>query len=373
MQLTPSGLRDLTGKDVQEKVRLQNAVLEQFEKFGYRQVMTPAIEYYQTYNTAFSTLEDRSMYKFFDENGDILTLRTDMTVPIARLACSKNTAQDKTLRLSYASDVWKVRKAFAGKRSQVTDCGIELIGGDENDSLEAIVLALKTLMSLDLPEWTLELGDVRFFQEAAKEVFENEQDRAILQDLIDRKAMVELRAFLDRFDLSDKQDAFFFELPLLFGKEEILASAKNLVFDEKQNAVLDEMIDLYDKLCELGFKDKISFDFGKLPHLNYYTGLTFQAYTLGVGSSICSGGRYDSLLEKFGKARRAVGFSIKLDSLLDIVEPESQEPVQVVVYPSNETVDAFVLAGQLRRKGNKVEMRCDKDAQSITIETREGL
>lgn len=85
----PQGMKDTILLECEKKKYLQNTLEQIFESFGYEEIITPTIEYYETYENAFKNIQTTDMYKFFDENGRILTLRTDMTVPIARVCASK--------------------------------------------------------------------------------------------------------------------------------------------------------------------------------------------------------------------------------------------------------------------------------------------
>ena len=91
------------------------------------------------------------------------------------------------------------------------------------------------------------------------------------------------------------------ELPLLSGSPDALDKALELSFNSALKAVVLQLKSLYEKLSELGYGSHIQFDLGKVPHLDYYTGIIFEGYVNGVGHSVLSGGRYDSLLKKFGR------------------------------------------------------------------------
>lgn len=346
---TPSGMRDLLVSQVRKKHALMDTLLNGFSSYGYEEVMTPSIEYYKTYNQAFSTLEDKQMYKFFDENGEILTLRMDMTVPIARIAASGLKDAKLPLRLSYCADVYKVHKTFAGKRQEVTDCGVELIGAGKDGDLEMVLLALDTMDSLPIDDWMLELGDSRFFLEAAKLVFDEEQIER-LGFLIDSKSMVELEEFLNQFDLPDQIRTFFMTLPLLSGDGSVLIEAAKLCFDPSLESILYDLAALADSLKELGYSQRISFDLGKLPHLHYYTGLIFEGFANGASRSVLSGGRYDHLLERFGRKADAVGFSVKIDSLLSALPDPGKPEILTIRYPKGQGLQAFAAARTLRSK-----------------------
>lgn len=162
----PQGMKDTILNECEKKKYLQNTLEQIFESFGYEEIITPTIEYYETYENAFKNIQTTDMYKFFDENGRILTLRTDMTVPIARVCASKFKDSKPPFRYRYTSNVFKVRQKFAGKRSEVTDCGIELIGLDSKSDVQVLCCALEVMKNFK--NYTLEIGNVKFFQGLAK-------------------------------------------------------------------------------------------------------------------------------------------------------------------------------------------------------------
>ncbi len=78
--------------------------------------------------------------------------------------------------------------------------------------------------------------------------------------------------------------------------------------NERSLQAVERLEELYEVLCQYGVEKYVSFDLGLLSKYNYYTGIVFKAYTYGVGDAVAKGGRYDSLLDYFGKEAAAVGF-----------------------------------------------------------------
>jgi ATP phosphoribosyltransferase regulatory subunit len=145
---------------------------------------------------------------------------------------------------------------------------------------------------------------------------------------------------------------------MLGGREEVLARAEEVSFNDALKEDVKTLRDLYQDLKALGYEEHISFDFGKVPHLDYYTGIIFEGYVGNVGASVLSGGRYDSCLNKFGRDLPACGFSVKLDALLDVL-PEEKISVTKVLYPSGKEVEALQKAKQLQKKGMVELMEAD--------------
>lgn len=344
----PLGMRDLVFEETRKKRELQNRIESIFQSYGYEEVIAPTIEFLETYQKAFSSLEEQQMYKFFDAKSNTLALRMDMTVPIARICASKYKEEEGPFRFRYCANVFKVRESFAGKRSEVTDCGVELIGLDEKSDLEVLCCALDTMKSFQVFPYTLEIGNSSFFKKACALLKLPEDKIETLAQLVDQKSMVDLKDYLSQLHLLQKQEDFFLKLPLLNGQD-VLEQAMQISFDEELKKIVQKLQSLKENLEILGYKDSITFDLGKVPHLDYYTGILFEGYVEGVGTSVLSGGRYDHLLSTFGKDLPAVGFSIKLDYLLDVISSKTQK-VLYLYYPISRQIEAFQKARELRQE-----------------------
>ncbi len=359
----PTGMRDLFPEECTNKEEMKRRILNVFRSYGYAIVETPLIEYYATYQNTFDSIKEEQLYKFMDDNGQILALRTDMTLPIARLCATKLGNVKPPFRFCYASNVYKVRQSFAGKRNEVTDCGIELIGLDKQSDPEVVTCAIDTLEALGLKEYTFEIGNSDIFKQACALAGVDAEDRTILADLIDRKSMIDLKDFLSQKGFEGKVSGFFRSLPLANG-ENALAESRKICFDEKLVNVISQLEKLQSDLLLLKPKAKISFDLGKVPHLNYYTGIIFEAFIPGIGTSILSGGRYDTLLQKLGRDLPACGFGIKLDYLLE--KEQFQQPAcRKLLYPADRIVEALMHAEELRKEGPVELVPWDQDKMEV--------
>ena len=344
----PAGSRDCMPGEVRRKRSLRHIIERVFANSGCRPISTPAMEYLSTYTTAFADADETEMFRFQDGSGDTLVLRLDMTVPIARTASTK-LRDERPLRLFYTEDVFKQRRLFGGKRSQVTDCGVEMIGLPPQGDLEILALACNVMSAIGRPGWILETGDIRFFQSAVETLGLDPDTVAELADLIDRKSLPDLETYLEDRDIGHRE--FFLMLPLLSGRQETLETALEIAFTPDQEACVKRLARLMDQLEALGYGGHLSVDLGKIPHLNYYTSLIFEGYFPGIGTSVLSGGRYDRLLEKFGAAEPACGFSVKLDYLTDS-EPEKPAKAATVIEAGPDAlVQALKLADEIRQTG----------------------
>lgn len=366
----PEGMRDLILGECEVKKKLQKDIEEVLDRWGYKEVVTPTIEYYQTINSGFQNLKEEEVYKFFDSKGKILVLRPDMTVPIARVAATKFKNIEKPLRFRYTADVFRLHKNFGGKKNEYTDCGVELIGLKDKDSdLEILEAALETLEVLGDTKFKLEMGHMDFFNAAVKDLNLDEEKREKLATLIDKKSLKSLSDYLDELNLSEEYKNFFNELPLLFGGIEVLEKAKKLAFNKELKESISYLESLYNDLRSLGYKESITFDLAMVPRLNYYTGLIFRGFVDGVGATVLSGGRYDKLIKTFGKDYPAIGFSVNLDTLLSVLDIKNADDRDkfVIYYGKDNKIEALKKAKGLRQEGNVVELIPTKECSKFEI------
>lgn len=369
--ITPEGTRDIVLDECAIKRMLQKNIEDVLDKWGYDEIITPTIEFYDTINSGFEALREEELYKFFDNKGKIMALRPDMTIPIARVVASKFKEVKQSLRFRYCANVFRVHESLGGKKNEYTDCGVELIGEkDENSDLEILVTALDVLKVLEKYKYKLEVGNIKFFNSAVEELNLDYDEKMKLSQLIDRKSLQELEEYLESLNLEEKYKALFLKLPWLFGGKEILKEGRKYCFNNEMSESIDYLENISKELDQLGYGDLAYYDLGMVPTVNYYTGITFRGYVEGVGTTVLSGGRYDKLLSTFGEDRPAVGFSINLDSVLDIIKDEKiqKRETYTVYYNKANEVKAFKKSNELRESGYIVKMYFKEDINEIKIE-----
>lgn len=345
---TPLGTRDLIQQECIDKRHLEQHFRHVFTRWGYEEVMTPMLEYYQTFSIA--NMKEKEVYKILDASNRIVTLRGDMTIPISRVVATKFKDSPLPLRFQYCANVFKVKERMSGNQNESTDCGVELYGVDGSiGDLEILACALDALSVLNKHQYTLEIGNRNFFHAACEYLALEKATVDRLADYINRKSLKELNDFVDELSISDKHKHFFKQLPWLCGDLTILEEAESISFDSRLTAILNELKQLCEKLSELGYHKHISIDLSKLPRMEYYTGIIFDAYVEGIADSVLSGGRYDQLTQRFGKNISAVGFAIRLDALASLLHyPNTQKSI-LLSYPAHLQTAALNKAKELRK------------------------
>ncbi|MGL5353903.1 MAG: ATP phosphoribosyltransferase regulatory subunit [Clostridium sp.] len=372
--IIPEGTRDLVGVECKNRKDLIYNVNGVFDKWGYDEVITPTVEYYNTFHYKTQSLREEEMYKFFDNKGRILVLRPDMTVPIARVVATKLKDYKTPIRLKYESNIYRVNESLGGKRNEYTDCGVELIGLDsESSDLEIIITALEVLKAVNVEEYKLEIGDINFFNAAIDTLGLTEEVEMKLAELIEKKSLKALEDFLDNMNIEEDKKQFFKRLPWLFGGRTVLEECKGFVFNEGMSNSLKYLENLYNNLETLGFGDFITLDLGMVPRLDYYTGIIFRGYVKGVGNTVLSGGRYDNLIKVFGRDEKAVGFSVDINCLIPLVKEsgESKKEKNIITFTKDNEVIAMNKALEIISSGGIVKMNPCNDINSKMIIDKE--
>lgn len=368
----PEGTKDLILDDCTIKRSLERDIDEIFEKWGYKEVITPTLEFYETFNYNSQALREEDMYKFFDNRGRILVLRPDMTIPIARVVETKFKDTKLPIKLRYTSNVFRVHESLGGKRNEYTDCGVELIGlEDKKSDLEVLVLALDALKKLGLKDFKLEIGNIGFFNGAFKNLDINEKYKENIGKFIENKNLKNLEDYLEELDIKEEYKKFFNKLPWMFGDKQVLIDAKKLAFNDEIKKNLEYLEKLYSQLNELGYGENVTFDLGMVPGLNYYTGIIFRGYGEGVGNTLLRGGRYDKLIRYSKKYVPAIGFSIDIDSIIPNIKLNEKikkyENLYNIYYDEKHKIEAIKKSNELRKEGFIVELLPEDTEEKIKI------
>ncbi len=327
---TPEGTRDKLFGESDRQRRAEAAITKLFRRRGYREVMTPGVEYYDLFVQARNPLPQESMLKLIDRSGRILVLRPDSTTPIARVAATRLEEGAMPQRLFYNQTIFRSRDANYGVSSEIPQCGIELIGAAGlRADVEAVALAVEAVRAAGVEDFRIELGHTGFFTALAAEMGVTGERAQALRDCIENKSFAVLDDMLD--GETSPAAAAMKRIAVLFGGAEILDEARALTDNPEAVAVLDYLSGIYAELDAAGMGKYISFDLGLVSGLEYYTGIIFRGYAKGAGSVIAAGGRYDELISDFGKVIPATGFAVYVDALVSCL-PHEEERADTIIY-----------------------------------------
>ncbi|GED15672.1 ATP phosphoribosyltransferase regulatory subunit [Aneurinibacillus migulanus] len=345
----PLGMRDIL-PDVLEKQRwLEHQVKACMKQWGYREIGTPTLEYYDTVGGASATL-DNKLFKLLDSEGKTVVLRPDMTAPIARVASSLLKEEPLPLRLMYTANVFRAQKNEAGRNAEFPQLGIEYIGSSSVDAdAEAIALAVSVLKEAGVPVFKIAVGHIGFLEGLLEEIIEEKEDREKLKEFLYHRDYVGFRHYAKGLALPEKNEARLYELLKLRGGKELLERAEAITVNGQARKAVNNLRELWEALEAYRVEEYVLLDLNLLRSLDYYTGILFEGYAANQGFSICAGGRYDGLMAQFGRPCPATGFAVQMDSLLEAVD---YQPVQnkkfLILYHANRRTEALERARALR-------------------------
>src|SRR5437764_12010628 len=305
----PSGTRDVLPEETREVRAITDTLRGVFERHGYGEVYTPALEYESVLSGA-DMAEARPAYRVFDETGAVLVLRSDMTVPIARVVATRYAASEPPLRFCYFAHCYRGVPPQRGQPRELLQAGIELIGSPApQGTAEALTVLCHSLDAAGLKDYRIGLGDASLFPSLMASLEVPEETRAGLLEALVLRNFVGLERTLLESGLADADAQVLLEVPQRRGGEEILtdvpAAAAEAVTGLRR----------VHELLEPAVAERVIFDLGLVRNIGYYTGAVFDVYDPALGAPIGGGGRYDELLGRFGRTLPAVGFALGIDRL----------------------------------------------------------
>lgn len=365
---TPEGVRDIYGEEKAKKTAVERLLHEKITGYGYRDIQTPTFEFFDVFSKEVGTTPSRELYKFFDKEGNTLVLRPDFTPSIARCAAKYFMDEDVPIRFCYQGNTFTNTSQLQGKLKEVTQMGAELIGdGSVQADAEMIAMTIEALYHAGLSDFQLSVGNLEYFKGICAEAGLDEETELELREFISGKNYFGAEELLDRVGVHKKDKELLLKVGDLFGTVSILEDAKKAVSNKRSWHAIERLEKVYRTLVDYGVEKYVSFDLGMLSKYNYYTGIIFKGYTYGVGDAIVKGGRYDSLLGRFGKEAAAIGFVIVVDDLLaamgrqNVIISGIEEPAKL--YYTEETFkEKLMEAKHMRSSGKKVELlpKCEK-------------
>ena len=295
----PSGTRDVLPDEMRELHTIIAAMRAVFEQAGYGEIHTPALEYEAVLRRG-DPEAARPAYRFFDEDGRVLVLRSDMTIPIARVVATRYGNAEPPLRFSYFAHAYRAVKPQRGEAREQLQAGVELVGAPGAEgSAEALTVLCRALDAAGLKEYAVGVGDAALYAALLTELrIPMGAHRKLLHELTTRD-FVGLEREIAGLHLPGEHAEQLLRVPQLRGGAEVLEHAAGL---KELDALLPEDV-----------RARVIYDLGLARDLGYYTGAIFEVYDAALGVPIGGGGRYDDLLGRFGRPLPAVGWALDLE------------------------------------------------------------
>lgn len=316
----PAGAIDYLPEAVERLRKIESNVLECMSRWGYREIMTPTLEYYDTVGTASAT-DDKKLFKLLDRWGTTLVMRSDMTAPIARVVSSLLKSEPFPIRLAYHANVFRAIEEEAGRNSEFFQTGVELVGdGSAEADAEVIALAIASLKAAGVKKFRVALGHAGFLNGLFEEALPGRaEDQEALKDCLLKRDYVGYREALRRMDMEESKRRELEGILRLRGGKEICEQALAISAGPAVQEAMQHLCEIWEVLRAYGAVNDVIIDLTLTGDFNYYTGVTFEGYAADLGFPVLNGGRYDNLLGHFGRPAPATGFALKTNRILEYV------------------------------------------------------
>jgi histidyl-tRNA synthetase len=400
----PRGLSDTSADEVRGAARMLGVIREVYESYGFEPLETPAIEYTDALGK-FLPDQDRpnaGVFSFQDEDEQWLSLRYDLTAPLARYVAEHFDKLPKPFRRYAVGPVWRNEKPGPGRFRQFTQFDADTVGTDSVAAdAEICMLAADTLEALGIPrgQYVVKVNNRKVLDGVLAGIGIDpvaEADAAkrltVLRavDKLDRLGPGGVAMLLGKGRKDESGDFTpgaglehrAIDAVLRFvgagsqGPGRTLAAIQPLVAGaEIGRTGLAELAEMERLLAAAGYgSDRVAVDASVVRGLDYYTGPVFEAQlTFEVKNedgqpvrfgSVGGGGRYDDLVARFtGQRVPATGFSIgvsRLQAALAAIGKSgagmAQGPVVVLVMDKAELPRFQKLTQTLRQSGIRAEM-----------------
>jgi ATP phosphoribosyltransferase regulatory subunit len=305
----------------------QEAILAEMRRWGYRFVVTPTLESDQALAVGLGPEQRRKLFKFADADGSLLAIVGEKTVPVARLAAGGLRSAPLPLRLCYAASVLANDRGRFSSRRETHQAGAELIGaaGPVADA-EVIALAVRCLDAAGLGRYQVDVGHSEFFHGLLAGLRLDPEVELAVKSALAGRDFVALEQLLSATRIGSAERELLLRFPALRGGPEIIDAARGLAANRRSEKALAELARVFELLGAHGLGENVNLDLGAIRDFEYYTGVTFEAYGPDLGRPLAAGGRYDRLLERFGRPAPATGFVVHLDLVAEAIARSGRRP-----------------------------------------------
>ncbi|MED9827949.1 MAG: ATP phosphoribosyltransferase regulatory subunit, partial [Adlercreutzia sp.] len=334
--MTPSGFRDVLSEEARVREAITRAVADLFASRGYVPIETPTLEVMDVLRAGGRV--PATPFKFFDSRGDLLAMRPDVTLQIARMCATRLANVPGPLRFRYTQRVFREAETENQVQArELTQCGVECIGevGPAADA-EIVALFAEALRLAGATQFVLAMATVGVLRALLERSGAAEPWKAAVLDAYHSSDFVALDRLCDvamgravegeAVDAGAAAPAYteaIRQLARIRGAQDAIDAVRALVTPLGCVADLDDFQATYDLLGEAGLADSVLVDFSVASSFNYYTGLVFEACSPYLGSPLGSGGRYDRMIGAFGADRPAAGFAFSLEQAMAAASAEA--------------------------------------------------
>jgi ATP phosphoribosyltransferase regulatory subunit len=283
----PKGAKIYLPDEAARKRAVEERLFEVFRKWGYREVVTSAYEYFDVLSQGTDAELQERMFKMVDrESGRLLALRADVTPQIARIVATRMREEPKPLRLAYVTNVFRYDEPHVGRYREFYQAGVELVGlpNPEGDA-EMIAMTVEGLRALGLGQFQIDVGQADFFRGILEDLAADEAVARALRSVLGHKDVSALERLVGELRAPAAVTELLLALPTLYGRGDVLDRAERLVKNARSEAALANLAEVYRLLQAYGLADSVLLDLGEVRGFDYYSGVHYEAYVSGLGAA----------------------------------------------------------------------------------------
>jgi len=326
---TPKGTKDYLPPEVERHRYVEQRLREVFKLWGYQEIRSPAIELVEVLSTGVGSELIDSMFKFQDFDGKIVALRAEMTAPAARIVTTKMLEAPRPIRLFYICNVFRYSQSYLEREREFWQAGVELIGcNTPGADGEVLALLASSLEKLGLEGVRIDVGHAGLLKDLLRATGLDEEKKVVLQNLLGYRDEDQLEKFMDQNNFSSQLREAFLRLSRCRRLEELSSVALEPLKYRRIKDYLRALLEVRDVLVGYDVENLVFFDFSLVRKIEYYTGIVFEASVPNLGLPLGGGGRYDNLIEKFGKLKTpATGFAVEIEKCLRALIAQGFKPL----------------------------------------------
>ena len=378
----PKGVTDFLPEQAERIGFIEGKINRAFELWGFRKIIPPMLEFEEILAAGMDDSLREKSFRFEDRHSHrLLAIPPDITPQIARIESMRMAGYPLPHRLYYNGRVLRQVESQSGRSREIFQAGIELIGLDSPEAdAEMIAISVEIMREIGFNNFKIDLGQVDFYRGIMASASLSADSAAAIQGAIARKDTSAVKNILESLDIPESTKHEISALPRLFGGINVLSKAAAIAGNDRSQRALDNLAQVIDILSIHGIGDELTIDLGEIRGLAYHTGLTFEGFVPGLGEPVCGGGRYDSLMGKYGRSCPATGFAFNVLNLLQGFEKLSsagfkRDPSFLIFNLMDDRSSALALSSALRRQGYPVArdiIRRELD-QSLEYSRRMGI
>lgn len=319
-----------------------------YRQYGYKRYKPGCFEEYTLYQENKDFLIGKNVITFSDLTGKLMAMRPDVTLSLIRHNEIPEWSSDKFFYNE------KVYRQSAGGRNykEINQTGVEVIGAVDNAVVCELTMLIRDTLAIISDSYLIDISHMGFTEGLLGEFPNN---RGLLSEYLKTKNLHDFYSLAEKENYSQRLvNAFEIAVNACGSFEKVLKTAKLAILNSTMRDAIAELNELFGVLSEFGYADKININFSATANADYYNGIIFNGYVENVPHCVLSGGRYDKLIEKFGKHGGAIGFALYLGEIERYLARDSETVDYLVVYDDKTQIDALKVARKLLSGGASV-------------------